>query len=105
MYFVSSGEFDYTRETDTGESVLCISYQQWVSEMALWCSWEHCGQMQSTIESSVIHVEAEALRAVVSGSKMGQREVALYAVDVIRFLQDISVMDLSDVESDLHGFD
>jgi hypothetical protein len=70
--------------SDSGEEL--IGKARWVSEAALWTTWENCGELTSSGHSLLVAVSAEKFGRVVSLYRQANHSCALYARDFVEQL-------------------
>mmetsp|Transcript_78874 Transcript_78874/g.189323 ORF Transcript_78874/g.189323 Transcript_78874/m.189323 type:complete len:811 (+) Transcript_78874:26-2458(+) len=83
MYFVTGGELEYWRSALMDP--IPIQTSDWLSEVALWVSWRHCGTLAAKCQSDLMLVDTDMFRsAIATCSKVGRRLVRGYAAAFVR---------------------
>jgi len=83
MYFVTGGELEYWRSALVDP--IPIQTGDWLSEVALWVSWRHCGTLAAKCQSDLMLVDTDMFRsAIATCSKVGRRLVRGYAAAFVR---------------------
>lgn len=83
MYFVTGGDLDYWKSAL--QEPVPVSTGDWLSEIALWVQWRHCGTLSAKCASDVFILDADIFRSVISGcSRITKRLVRSYAAAFVR---------------------
>eukprot|EP00928_Gymnodinium_smaydae_P013610 TRINITY_DN14953_c0_g2_i1.p1 TRINITY_DN14953_c0_g2~~TRINITY_DN14953_c0_g2_i1.p1 ORF type:complete len:801 (-),score=140.47 TRINITY_DN14953_c0_g2_i1:51-2453(-) len=94
MYMVVSGSVQYLH-TDT-EKQIRLRKENWLSEQALWTTWQHRGDSQASEESKFIVIEATEFATVVQEDNVIFSLCSVYAADVLVWLNSTQQKDLTD---------
>ncbi|CAE7523511.1 eag [Symbiodinium pilosum] len=83
MYFVNGGELEYWRSALVDP--VPIQTGDWLSEVALWVNWRHCGTLAAKCQSDLMHVDTDMFKSLIATcSKVGRRLVRGYAASFVR---------------------
>lgn len=83
MYFVTGGDLDYWKSAL--QEPVPVSAGDWLSEIALWVQWRHCGTLSAKCASDVVILDADIFRSVISGcNRITKRLARSYAAAFVR---------------------
>eukprot|EP00927_Polykrikos_kofoidii_P031121 TRINITY_DN26787_c0_g1_i1.p1 TRINITY_DN26787_c0_g1~~TRINITY_DN26787_c0_g1_i1.p1 ORF type:complete len:831 (+),score=81.29 TRINITY_DN26787_c0_g1_i1:159-2651(+) len=93
IYFVTNGTALYDRSGRTH----CLEERDWLSEMALWSSWHHTGNLVAVTECAFVSLSGQHFGDVLQAHPIAWPTIAMYATRYVDYINSLPRAQLSDL--------
>jgi len=99
MYIVMEGRLQYVRVDSAGKEMAewVDKGEDWISEPALWTSWEHLGMLTAVVPSELMLIDTVRFSEVVHLNPHALEITRIYAFNFLQWLNDQERDSLSDI--------
>jgi len=100
MYFLKSGQFDYTLSGQSTPRRPALGAQEWLAELALWAKWRHRGDLVATAASDILLLAPESFSKMMQLHPRSWHFARGYAHTVVKFMNSVDATEQTDFTYD-----